>query len=314
MTTRGYDYETVDVFTSTRFGGNPLAVFVDARGLSSTLMQQIAREMNYSETTFVLPPQRPAETGADAQLRIFTPNYEVPFAGHPNIGSAVVLGLRGSVLGKPVGARIVFEETAGVVPIELASFDGVVVGATFEAPQGLSAGGSVDAGLIATLARIPVAAIVTGNHAPTIASVGLPFVMVELENLDALARVAHDSDWRSLLPFGGADAVLFYVRSANSTGGGVRTVSARARMISPLDGVGEDPATGSANAALAALLLSATSAAPELADTVILTVEQGVEMGRPSLLAMVADRRADGSIRVRVTGNAVRVMRGRMMV
>ena len=307
--TRHFDYETVDVFTKEPFGGNPLAVFIDARGLSSLEMQAIAREINYSETPFVLPPQRPRETSADAQLRIFTPTYEVPFAGHPNIGTAIVLGHRGSVLGKPVGRRIVFEQTAGVVPVDLVATSDGKLAATLEAPQALSTGRTIAAAQIASAAGIDAGAIASTTHPPMVISVGLPFVAVELADLAALARVDPRGNYRDFLPADRADAVIYYVRQTAATEGGKQTLGLRARMISPFDGVGEDPATGSANAALAALLLAR---APASVETLLLEVEQGVEMGRPSNLTVTAERGGDKTPRVRVFGTAVQLMSGRL--
>lgn len=123
-------YVTVDVFTDRAFGGNPLGVVLDAGGLSTAQMQAIAREFNYSETTFVLPPHDPAN---DAQVRIFTVNRELPFAGHPNVGTAFVLATRAAE--RP--ARLRFEEGAGLVPVEVVTEDGRVVSTEFTAPQPL---------------------------------------------------------------------------------------------------------------------------------------------------------------------------------
>src|SRR5690349_4683774 len=135
MTSVGY--VTVDVFTSSRFGGNPLAVIPDARGLSDDAMAAIAREFNYSETTFVLPPADPANT---ARVRIFTPTSELPFAGHPNVGTGYVLGRLESLFGKPTGNELRFEENAGLVVVELFRDGTEVTGAAITAPQPLSLG------------------------------------------------------------------------------------------------------------------------------------------------------------------------------
>src|SRR5258708_13028394 len=123
-------YITVDVFTDRAFGGNPLAVVLDAGGMSTEQMQAVAREFNYSETTFVLPP---ADSANDAQVRIFTVNRELPFAGHPNVGTAFVL----ATLAAKAPARLKFEEKAGLVPVEILSEQGRVVGAALTAPQKL---------------------------------------------------------------------------------------------------------------------------------------------------------------------------------
>src|ERR1700723_3777677 len=132
-----YEFLTVDVFTDCRFGGNPLAVLPNAEGLTAAQMQAIANEFNLSETTFVLPPKDPAHT---AEVRIFTPYYEMPFAGHPNVGTGFVVGRHGSVYGGAVGDPLLFEEKAGLVAIEQLKDDGAIVGARLTAPQALSPG------------------------------------------------------------------------------------------------------------------------------------------------------------------------------
>ena len=128
-------YEVVDVFTTTRFGGNPLAVIPDARGLGDELMQRIAVEFGYSETTFVLPPDDERHT---ARVRIFTPAAEIPFAGHPNVGTAFVLARHGEVFGRPVGEQMRFEERAGLVGITVLRDADVITGAAFAAPRSMA--------------------------------------------------------------------------------------------------------------------------------------------------------------------------------
>src|ERR1700743_3355865 len=131
-------FQTVDVFTDRKFGGNPLAVIPDAQGLSTEQMQSIAAEFNLAETTFVLPPKDGAHT---AEVRIFTPRSEMPFAGHPNVGTAFVLARAGTCHGRPVGSdRVIFEEKAGLVPVEILKDDGTVVGSRLASPQPLSVG------------------------------------------------------------------------------------------------------------------------------------------------------------------------------
>src|SRR5262245_14367382 len=131
-----YEFFTVDVFSDKAFAGNPLAVFPDARGMSTKQMQQLAREFNYFESTFVLPPKNRAHT---AQVRIFTPRDEIPFAGHPNVGTAFVLGRNRK------DKTFLFEEGAGVVPVDLMRSGGRVVGAMLTAPQPLAVGDRIPA-------------------------------------------------------------------------------------------------------------------------------------------------------------------------
>src|SRR6202011_1698610 len=163
-------YITVDVFTDRAFGGNPLAVVLDAGGLSTAQMQAIATEFNYSETTFVLPPQDAAH---DARVRIFTVRSEIPFAGHPNIGTAFVLAAQAS---KP-SARLLFEEKAGLVPVEILTEQGRAVGAELTAPQPLNKLTTLSAAQAATCLSLTSADITTDRHPPQIVSVGLPFLV-----------------------------------------------------------------------------------------------------------------------------------------
>lgn len=299
------DYVTVDVFTDKRFGGNPLAVITDARGIDEALLQKIATEFNYSETTFVLPPDDPAHT---ARVRIFTPTTEIPFAGHPNVGTAFVLGRRGHIFGRPVGAQMIFEERAGLVHLNLLRDGGEIVGAGFVAPQPLTIEGEVEQDLMASCISLAPDAIVTSIHRPQIVSVGLPFVVAELTGLDALASARPNT-----AAFAQAEqthrhhddrfSAFIYAR----TGDGFDHL--RARMFAPLDNVPEDPATGSASAALASYLVSLD---PRRDAVCAITIEQGVEMGRRSLIE-VEVRKQNGQVEsVRISGRCVPVMQGRI--
>jgi trans-2,3-dihydro-3-hydroxyanthranilate isomerase len=155
-------FVTVDVFTDRQFGGNPLAVVIDAGGLSSRQMQAIAAEFNLAETTFVLPPKQAAHT---AQVRIFTPRAEMPFAGHPNVGTAFVLAREGQCHGRPVGGEaMVFEEAAGLVRMELVKQGSAVIGASLAAPQRLAVGDAVAPEVVAQACAIDVADIETSHH------------------------------------------------------------------------------------------------------------------------------------------------------
>ena len=289
-------FVTVDVFTDRRFGGNPLAVFPDARGLSDGDMQALAREFNLSETTFVLPPEDPAHT---AKVRIFTPAHELGFAGHPNVGTGFVLAQQG----RGRDGVLLFEEAAGLVEVRIErGGDGEIIGATIAAPQTLRVGATLDAGSAASCVGLEPADIVLAAHAPVMASVGLPFLLVEVSE-PALSRAAPDAAafGRVVREAPTLDARLNILSYAHAPGG------IRARMFAPLEGVPEDPATGSAAAALAALLLS-HGAAPGLS----LDIVQGVEMGRPSLLRTSARRDADG-IRASVGGGCVPMLRGEVL-
>lgn len=297
-------YVTVDVFTRSRFSGNQLAVIPDARGLSGGQMQQIAAEFHYSETAFVLPPEAPENT---ARVRIFTPTMEVPFAGHPNVGTAFVLGNQPEIFGKPPGDVLRFEETAGLVEAVLRRDpSGRVAGAGIQAPEALSLGVEIDAQTIAACASIEVSDIRLETHRPVIASVGLAFAVAEVNDLDALARACPNT-----AAFATADkrfsrqddqfALFLYCRMAENPW------QIRARMFAPLDNVIEDPATGSASGALGGLLVHLRQE-PSLEAQ--MTVEQGVEMGRPSRIDLDVVK-AEGIVQsVRVAGNCIAVMRG----
>ncbi len=270
-------YETVDVFTDTAGGGNPLAVcFVpDSVELSATQMLKITSEFNYSESTFVFPPTNPAHT---ARVRIFTPATEVPFAGHPNIGTAAVLARRGECFGKPVGEEVIFEEEAGLVLVRIERGERGAVGATLTAPQSFATTGTLECAEVAAAIGLTGADIRTDHHAPTVASVGLPFVVTELTSREALERshnvVSEFSNGSEQLEAVGK--ILCYVRADADD-----DVDIRARMFTKRGN--EDPATGSANCALVGLLASLDASTAETTETLQLKIAQGVEMGRPSL-------------------------------
>jgi trans-2,3-dihydro-3-hydroxyanthranilate isomerase len=291
-------YITVDVFTDRAFGGNPLAVILDAGGLSTAQMQAIASEFNYSETTFVLPPRDPAH---DAQVRIFTVRSEIPFAGHPNVGTAFVLATQAA---KPP-ARLLFEEKAGLVPVEILIEGGKVVGAELTAPQGLKKLSQLTAEQAAACASLAAADIRTDRHPPQIVSVGLPFLVAELASRDALRRAKPDADaFARTLPCDGSDAVYLYTRDVPAA----EACDVQARMFHPgSSGFSEDPATGSATAAAAALLADVSG---ERDGELKLRIGQGVDMNRPSLL-LTRVRKANGVVMsAHVGGACVQMMEG----
>lgn len=298
-----YLYQTVDVFTETRFGGNPLAVILDGRGLDDAQMQRIAAEFNYSETTFVLPPVEPGNT---ARVRIFTPTAEVPFAGHPNVGTAYVLAREGSVFGQPIGAEMRFEELAGIVGVQVLRDGDAVHGAAITAPQGLSLGQTIPAALVAACASLAEDDIAVGEHPPQIVSVGLPFVVAQLASREALARARPNAqqfvEAERAYPYKSLGFSLFLYVPMDDAGS-----TLAARMFAPLDNVPEDPATGSASAALAAFRVARTPAGDGETQ---LTILQGEDMGRPSRIELTV-RMAGGSVAsVVVRGACVPVMRG----
>lgn len=271
-------FETWDVFTDRPFAGNPLAIVWPEPG-EAPPMQAVAREFNLSETVFVLPPQ----AGGTARLRIFTPGQELPFAGHPTIGTAVALAGR--------GPDLVLELGVGPLPVRAEAGRARL---TTRVPFAREF--DVASETVAPCIGLEPGAIRTGTHPPVRAGVGLPFVLTEVEP-DALDACAPDVD-----AFRRAEAlhdapfhfdVLAYARDGDAV---------RARMFAPLDGIPEDPATGSAACALAALLREV------LGRPVALDMRQGEAMGRPSRIAVEAD--AEGA--VHLEGAAVKVMEGRL--
>jgi trans-2,3-dihydro-3-hydroxyanthranilate isomerase len=299
-----FEYVTVNVFTGTRFAGNPLAVFPDARGLTDAQMQALAAEFNLSETTFVLPPDNPQN---HARVRIFTPKLEMPFAGHPNVGTGFVLASR--MVNPP--EHLVFEELAGLVRVHIQRGpDNAITGARIAAPRALSIGIGIPTETVVACASLELADLLTTAHDPLIASVGTPFVIAEVASLEALSRASPDiAAFRSAAAEFGEISTRFALYLYVRRNGDVTRL--RARMFAPFGGVLEDPATGSAAAALAALL---TSMAPTENADLHYEIAQGVEMGRPSQIIAGAQKTAEGPVLATVAGSCVNVMRGMVEV
>lgn len=305
-----YRFIQVDVFTDTPFGGNPLAVFPEAEGLTTEEMQCLAREMNLSETTFVLPPQ---VTGADFKVRIFTPAKELPFAGHPVVGTHWVLAHVGSVeLREPV-TQVRFELGVGVLPTDLWVSDGRVV-MTQDRPTFYAILEDVTE-LVAGLGLPPEAIIETGLPVQVV-STGVPQMMVpvrslaEVRSLNAgqLNIAALNRACRAV----GTECVMVFTFETERPEGTVHV-----RMFAPLLGVPEDPATGSANGALGAYLVHHASAGSALRRAVPVTEltthilsEQGAELGRPSTLHVEVDSVGDEITAIRVGGQVVPTAEG----
>jgi trans-2,3-dihydro-3-hydroxyanthranilate isomerase len=280
-------FQTVDVFTDRKFGGNPLAVIPDAQGLSTGQMQSIAAEFNLAETTFVLPPKDPKNT---AHVRIFTPKSELPFAGHPNVGTAFVLARHGRA-----GDRFVFEEGAGLVPLDLVRENGAVVAARLAAPQPLSLGERVAAEIVAHAAGVQPDDIV---GEPVIASTGNNFLFAELRSREVLKSASHNAEvFRKHLPMERTVGLHLYVTAPEI----------QSRMFAPLFGVPEDPATGSANITLIGLL-ALRDPRPDL--TLSKTIGQGVDMGRPSVLEATAEKKGGKVIATYIGGRCVPMLSG----
>lgn len=295
-------YGTADVFTDRLFQGNPVAAVLDAEGLSTVQMQAIAREFNYIETTFVLPPEDPAHT---ARVRIFTPAREVPFAGHPNIGTAFILAREATGRGEPPPRRMVFEEAAGLVPIDLLWEGEALVGAELACPEPFSRRSQVAAGQAAACLCLDPADIRTTDHEPQVVSVGLPFLVVELASRDALRRARPDkAAYGRVLPLDGAHAIYVYTQSL---GPDEADADLQSRMFTGF--MAEDPACGSGTAAVAALQAEIRRSAD-----LVLRVRQGVDMGRPSTLLTRVTREDGAAPVVKLGGRCVPVMEGVLRV
>lgn len=298
-----YQFVTVNVFTDRRFHGNPLAVFPDASGLTTQQMQAIAKEFNLSETTFVLPPDDPKH---HAKVRIFTPTTEMPFAGHPNVGTGYVL----ATMTDSPPEHYTFEEPAGLVRVHILRDDGKVTGARIQAPRSLTLDIAIPSDVVAECVGLTPAEISSEVHTPVVASVGTHFIIAEVASIDALARArpnigAFRGAAEDFPKLDGRVNLLLWTRRADSF------TYLRARMFAPLAGVLEDPATGSAAAALAALL---TSLAPGENVDLHYEIEQGLELGRPSLIIASARKTAEGPVSATVAGSCVPVMQGSIEV
>ncbi len=300
-------YHVLDVFTDTRFGGNPLAVVLDADGLDSQRMQTVAREFNLSETVFVLTPQNPAHT---ARVRIFTPASELPFAGHPTVGAAALLAeMRAESGATPPGdALIVLEEAIGIVRAGVRQRPGAAAYAEFAVPKLPTEAGSLAPPdrLAAALGLIP-AEIGFENHRPTKYTAGVPFAFVPVAALDAIAkaRVAQPH-WDAALNGQGLAGAFLYCRQTVHT-----TSHFHARMFAPDLGIAEDPATGGAAAAFAGVVQQFDRLPDGQHKRLI---EQGYEMGRPSLIALSMEVVGGKLAAVLIGGHAVRVAAGTIEV
>ncbi|MEQ9693940.1 PhzF family phenazine biosynthesis protein [Shimia sp. SDUM112013] len=275
-------YVVYDVFTDKPFGGNQLAVFPDATDLAEDQLQSIAAEFNFSEVTFVYPSENPDHT---AKVRIFTPTMEVPFAGHPTIGTAVALADLGQ------GPEMVLD--LGIGPLACRADAGH---AQFTTNAPLETLARPDPDLVARALGISRDAILTTTHAPTMVSLGLGFTITELDCRDTLAALETDiaafRTGNARYPSGLDFAQFAYVREGDVI---------HARMFAPLDNIPEDPATGSACATLGALLAEIAG------QDVTLRVHQGDDMGRPSVIGVTTLDSA-----VTISGQACKVMEGRL--
>lgn len=290
------NYAILDVFTQTPLEGNPLAVVLDADGLSDDAMQRIAAEFNLSETVFVLPPEREPHT---AKIRIFTPRAELPFAGHPTVGTAILLA---TARGNPGSADslLLLEEKIGSIRcvVELKGKGGQ---AWFDAPKlPTPLARTPDKPVVAAALGLKTEEIGFENHTISAFGAGNDFSFVPVKNLTAIAEIQPNTE-RWAEAFGGNPAYV-YTRETVAV-----ARQFHARMFAPDLGVPEDPATGSAAPAFAG---SINRFDTPIAGTHNLIIEQGFEMGRPSLIALEIDVEGGQLTEIRIGGSAVIVARG----
>ncbi len=294
---KAYVFETLDVFTDAKFTGNQLAVIMDARGLSDNEMQTITREFNLSETTFVLPPQDPANT---ARVRIFTLGYEMPFAGHPTVGTAIAIARARNLSGE-----IRLELNTGVFPVRI-DLDGAAAFAEFQNPNlpvETGAGPSADA--LEAAFSLPAGSIDRERHRPRCVSAGAEYVYA-CASLDVVRSAHLNTTAFEALGFDETVGVFLYAE-----GGEAPDADYHARMFAPTAGIPEDPATGSAAAALPGQIALADT----LGDgTHRWVIEQGFEIGRPSRIIARVETAGGAVTSVRIGGNAVHVQTGQIFV
>ena len=300
-----FRFLTADVFTSVPFGGNQLAVFPDARGIPEHRLLDVTREFNYAETTFVFPPDDPRHA---RRVRIFTPGGEVPFAGHPTIGTTHALAETGELPLAGELTHIVLEEKVGPVRVSIRARGGhpeFVQLSVAKLPEVGAPPPSRDE--LARVLGLEADDLLGGEWSPQAVSCGLPFVLVPLHDRGAVARARIRMDaWEATLKDAPVSEVMVFAAGGERPG-----TDYRARMFAPGLSVPEDPATGSACAALGGYL----AARDQRRDgTLRWVVEQGFEMGRPSMLEVEADVAAAAVTAVRVGGNSVLVSEGTMAI
>jgi trans-2,3-dihydro-3-hydroxyanthranilate isomerase len=295
---RKFRYQLVDVFTSERFGGNQLAVFTNGRGIEADLMQRIAKELNLSEITFVLPPEDPAN---DYRVRIFTPAVEMPMAGHPTVGTAFVLAREHLVNVDSEHLLIRLEEQVGVIPVEFAFEEDGRLLVTMQQPLPTFGPEFTDRATIAEMLSLDESAL--DDYPLEVISCGLPFLFVPIKNLEAMRAIKLRLDiWERAVKGHAEQHVFAFSRQVENEGSTVHS-----RMFAPALGIAEDPATGGASGPLGSYLVKHKIVT---VNPAIIVSEQGIEMGRPSFIHIQIDQ-TDGAIsRVSVGGQSVYIGEG----
>jgi len=300
---REYQFIQADVFTDRPFTGNPLAIFPEAEGLSSEEMQSIAKEMNLSETTFVLPA---TDLKAQFRLRIFTPSSELPLAGHPVVGTCFILAERGIISLKEGSNRIHQECGAGVLPVDIIVKDGKVDQAVMTQSPPRFFDEYTDRKLLADSVGLSEDQLLPDDLPAQVVSTAVPQLIVPARSLRHMDKIELDLvAMRKVLAATRSDSFMIFTRECVHD-----ESTAHARMFAPNMGIAEDPATGSASGALGAYLVRRGLVKAE--PTAYILVEQGYEMGRPSSIHVEVDADEQGPTEVRVGGQAVEVADGKL--
>ncbi len=293
-----------DVFTEDPFGGNPVAVFPDAHGLADHQLQQIAREMNLSETVFVLPP---TDQAAVVRLRIFTPTQEIPFAGHPVLGTFYVLAQLGLIAATDGITRVMQECNIGLFPVELHAQEGVLTHVVMTQPKPEFLGpvdAMEDLYKIAGALGLAKYAITDMKWPIEVVSTGLPVLIVPVRTLTAVRSIQPNaSAIMDICSRFGANGIMVFTTMTVEPSSTVH-----ARMFAPSIGILEDPATGSASGALGAYLVQ--KGVVDVAPTTDIIVEQGYEIERPSQIFVRVESDDDIIKTVKVGGQCVMVVEG----
>ena len=301
---RTLKFYQADVFTVQPFGGNPVAVFPNAQGLTDFELQQIAREMNLSETVFVLPP---TDEAAVVRLRIFTPTQEIPFAGHPVLGTFYVLAQLGLIAVTDGVTRVMQECNIGLFPVEIHAREGQITRVVMTQPKPLFLGSmdeTEDLFHIAKALGLPKYQIVDTKAPVMVVSTGLPVVIVPVRALTAVRSIEPDaSAIVDMCERFGTNGILVYTTMTVEDHATVHT-----RMFAPAIGILEDPATGSASGAMGAYLVH--NGLVEVAPLTEIIVEQGYEIGRPSRILVQVESDDDAIQTVKVGGQVVMVVEG----
>ncbi|MGN6582525.1 MAG: PhzF family phenazine biosynthesis protein [Rhizobiaceae bacterium] len=302
-----HDYAIYDVFTDERLTGNPLAVVFDASDLDKKAMQRIAGEFNLSETAFISPPNAPHHT---ARVNIFTPKLELPFAGHPTVGSAVALVERGGLTrASGEGAILAIEEEIGMVRCVVSQEEDIAAFAEFDLPRLPGPVGlTITQEIAAACLGLGPHEVGFENHLVSAWSAGVPYVCIPVAGLGAAAKARLDAGlWLENAPRHGGLIASPYVYCRDTVG---RDCAFHARMFAPYDGIAEDPATGSAAAAFAAAVMRFDQPVDGPSE---LWIEQGVEMGRPSRIRVALDVENGRLTGARIGGHAVKVDSGKLV-